>query len=120
MVIRSKVIHLGPQPSRLPHSSLLSAVASAFALKGYGGQFGEVGGEGVVLPFFHFAGKSNDPLRHAKKHGLKCFWREFVQSDQGIQLGKFSFSAFGRPKEENCASVREKIRRITLPFCGEK
>ncbi|MFA5993211.1 MAG: methyltransferase [Candidatus Pacearchaeota archaeon] len=44
----------------------------------------------IIMPYFHFAGKENDPARHVKDYDLYVFNEERIKSNQGIQLGEIS------------------------------
>jgi len=48
----------------------------------------------LIMPFFRFAGKENDPGRYAKKYKLKIVKKEKVLSKQGLQKGDFSIYVF--------------------------
>jgi len=42
------------------------------------------------MPYFHFAGKENDPKNHVNKYGFKISKEKIIKSSQGLQLGNFS------------------------------
>jgi len=44
----------------------------------------------LIMPFFHFAGKENDPAMHLNKYHLKIIRQEKIESSKGLQLGSFS------------------------------
>jgi methylase of polypeptide subunit release factors len=44
----------------------------------------------IIMPYFHFAGKENDPAVHVEKYGLFIQSDERIKSQQGLQLGDFS------------------------------
>jgi methylase of polypeptide subunit release factors len=44
----------------------------------------------IIMPYFHFAGKENDPATHLAKYGFKIASIEKIKSEQGLQLGEFS------------------------------
>ena len=44
----------------------------------------------IIMPYFHFAGKENDPSTHVRKYGFYIEKQERVKSEQGLQLGDFS------------------------------
>lgn len=44
----------------------------------------------IIMPYFHFAGKENDPANHVKKFGLRIKKEKRIKSSQGLQLGDFS------------------------------
>lgn len=44
----------------------------------------------MIMPYFHFAGKENDPANHVKDYGFYIFNEERIKSEQGLQLGDFS------------------------------
>ncbi len=44
----------------------------------------------IIMPYFHFAGKENDPANHVKDYGFYISKEERIKSEQGLQLGDFS------------------------------
>jgi len=57
---------------------------------------GHIKQDGVlIMPFFHSAGKENDPITHLDRYGLKLIRREQIVSNQGLQVGEFSIYIIG-------------------------
>ncbi len=44
----------------------------------------------IIMPYFHFAGKENDPANHVEKYGFLIQEDKRIKSQQGLQLGDFS------------------------------
>ncbi len=47
----------------------------------------------IVMPFFHFAGRINDPSEHAEEYGYTIQELVSITSSAGLQKGKFSIYA---------------------------
>jgi len=44
----------------------------------------------IIMPYFHFAGKENDPANHVNNYGFKIISEEKIRSEKGLQLGDIS------------------------------
>jgi len=42
------------------------------------------------MPYFHFAGRENDPANHAEKHGLRIRRAHRIPSTSGLHKGDFT------------------------------
>jgi methylase of polypeptide subunit release factors len=50
----------------------------------------------IIMPYFHFAGKENDPATHVEKYKLKVSQEHKVESKQGLHLGDVSIYVLSR------------------------
>lgn len=50
----------------------------------------------IIMPYFHFAGKENDPATHVEKYGFFIKDDARIKSQQGLQLGDFSIYTIKR------------------------
>ncbi len=53
-----------------------------------------------ITPYFHFAGKENDPATHVDKYGLVIVKEKRIKSDKGLQLGDFSLYQIKQKSDE--------------------
>lgn len=72
----------------------------------------------IVMPYFDFAGKENNPESHAIENGLKIASKEIIEAEYGLQTGEFTMYITSKQQPE-LVQLRRFIDYVAVQ-CEEK